>query len=150
MRELNGDELRRRADAGEALNAHEELYERLYWALQYWGANGQEGNDAARAMTAAFVEETYKSERDVIARELADKIRADAIERWTPKPGSMRPALGAEDAMEGQLRGANLIDPWPGIKLPDGWQDAMRSTWLPAFGADGSVVGFMTPMGDEQ
>lgn len=82
-------------------------------------------------------------ERDIIARELADKIRADAVERWTPKPGEMRPALGAEDAMEGQLRAADLIDPWPGVELPEGWQDIARGQWVMATDNDGKPIGFI-------
>lgn len=50
--------------------------------------------------------------RDAYAHELAEQIRADASTRWaTPAEGNLRAAPGREDALEGQLRGADLIDP---------------------------------------
>lgn len=50
--------------------------------------------------------------RDAYAHELAEQIRADASIRWAPPAkGSLRAAPGREDALEGQLRGADLIDP---------------------------------------
>lgn len=78
------------------------------------------------------------SERDIVARELADKIRANVGDNdWS------------EQWVDGMHWAANLIDPWLGVHLPYGWQAMMRGTWQPAYGADGTVVGFMTPMGDE-
>lgn len=79
------------------------------------------------------------SEREIIARELADKIRA-----------AVAPGITTGGPFTaGQMFAADLIDPWPGVELPDRWQDMMCATWKPAYGADGTVVGFMTPMGDE-
>lgn len=44
------------------------------------------------------------------AHELAERIRHDAASRWAPNDKGVY-ALGAEDALEGQTRGADLIDP---------------------------------------
>lgn len=44
------------------------------------------------------------------AHELAEQIRADAASRWAPNDKDVY-AAGVEDALEGQTRGADLIDP---------------------------------------
>ena len=48
--------------------------------------------------------------RDAVARELAEQIRQDATSRWASN-GKGVYAVGVEDALEGQIRGADLIDP---------------------------------------
>lgn len=47
---------------------------------------------------------------DAFAHELAEQIRQDAASRWAPN-GTGVYAVGVEDALEGQIRGADLIDP---------------------------------------
>ena len=48
--------------------------------------------------------------RDAFAYELAEQIRQDAASRWAPNDKGVY-AVGVEDALEGQIRGADLIDP---------------------------------------
>lgn len=100
MSELNGDDLRRRADAGETLSAHEAVYERLYWALEYWGANGQEADDAAREMLRAFVEEwrapTVEALRDLDAQQKETDYDGAAEVAWYYSRGAVEDALGLE------------------------------------------------------
>ena len=48
--------------------------------------------------------------RDAFAHELAEQIRQDAASRWAPNDKGVY-AVGVEDALEGQIRGADLIDP---------------------------------------
>lgn len=47
---------------------------------------------------------------DAFAHELAEQIRQDAASRWAPNDKGVY-AVGVEDALEGQNRGADLIDP---------------------------------------
>lgn len=47
---------------------------------------------------------------DAFAHELAEQIRQDAASRWAPNDKGVY-AAGVEDALEGQTRGADLIDP---------------------------------------
>lgn len=47
---------------------------------------------------------------DAFAHELAEQIRQDAASRWAPNDKGVY-AVGVEDALEGQIRGADLIDP---------------------------------------
>jgi hypothetical protein len=55
-----------------------------------------------RAQKNAFI--------DAFAHELAEQIRQDAASRWAPN-GKGVYAVGVEEALEGQTRGAELIDP---------------------------------------
>lgn len=57
-----------------------------------------------------FSDDDAKKLVDAFAHELAEKIRQDAASRWAPN-GKGVYAVGVEDALEGQTRGADLIDP---------------------------------------
>jgi hypothetical protein len=73
----------------------------LHWAnegLKEWGHDGRDGDITAEELIDAF------------AHELAEQIRQDAASRWAPN-GKGVYAVGVEDALEGQTRGADLIDP---------------------------------------